>query len=477
MDRADDTSEPTAAPNTASRVRVDAVPRPLEGIAASPVAPSAAAAANTTEHAAADVAGVELNAVDWRPAFANPPRPLPPWAFSPARAQPQPVALLTRLIVPLPLNPAAYVADVGAVAEASPEASPGASLAEPARAYLPPSVEATLEATLDGSGRSATPLSVDAALSEIEAEVFARTMTVEAAIAQVRRDRQIERRHGATPAQATPRIMSVVSALQPQLPIGPLVADPAARPDMSGHKAWPADHRDWDYKGLARRALKIIGVIAAAWLALVLILIVTYRFVNPPISELMLQRWAFGEDISQQWVDFEDMSPNVVRAVLVSEDARFCQHNGIDFEAIEDAVEDAGSGKMRGASTISMQVVKNLFLWPSKSFLRKAIELPLTYVLELVWPKRRIMEVYLNIAEWGPGIFGVETASRFYFKKPAKSLNEREAARLAVALPNPLTRNAGKPGPGTRRLASAVQVRMRFAPSSQTVCIWPKRRM
>jgi len=103
--------------------------------------------------------------------------------------------------------------------------------------------------------------------------------------------------------------------------------------------------------------------------------------------------------------------------------------------------------------------------------------LPLTYVLELVWPKRRIMEVYLNIAEWGPGIFGVETASRFYFKKPAKSLNEREAARLAVALPNPLTRNAGKPGPGTRRLASAVQVRMRFAPSSQTVCIWPKRRM
>ena len=365
-------------------------------------------------------------------------------------------------------------ADVGAVAEASPEAS----LAEPPRAYLPPSVEATLEAALDGSGRSATPpLSVDAALSEIEAEVFARTTTVEAAIAQVRRDRQIERQQGAAPAQATPRIMSVVSALQPQLPIGPLVADPAARPDMSGHKIWPADRRDWDYKGLAKRALKIAGIIAAAWLALVLLLIVTYRFVNPPISELMLQRWVFGQDISHQWVDFEDMSPNVVRAVLVSEDARFCEHNGIDFEAIEDAVEDAGSGRMRGASTISMQVVKNLFLWPSKSFLRKAIELPLTYVLELVWPKRRIMEVYLNIAEWGPGIFGVETASRFYFKKPAKSLNEREAARLAVALPNPLTRNAGKPGPGTRRLASAVQVRMRFAPSSQTACIWPKRRM
>ena len=475
MDRADDTSEPTAAPNTASRVRVDAVPRPLEGIAASPVAPSAAAAANTTEHAAADVAGVEPKAVDWRPAFANPPRPLPPWAFSPARAQPQPVALLPEWIVPLPLKRRGLCKRRRGGRRG---VLRGVPKAEPPRAYLLPSVEATLEATTDGSGRSATPpLSVDAALSEIEAEVFARTTTVEAAIAQVRRDRQIERQQGAAPAQATPRIMSVVSALQPQLPIGPLVADPAARPDMSGHKIWPADRRDWDYKGLAKRGLKIAGIIAAAWLALVLLLIVTYRFVNPPVSELMLQRWVFGQDISHQWVDFEDMSPNVVRAVLVSEDARFCEHNGIDFEAIEDAVEDAGSGRMRGASTISMQVVKNLFLWPSKSFLRKAIELPLTYVLELVWPKRRIMEVYLNIAEWGPGIFGVETASRFYFKKPAKSLNEREAARLAVALPNPLTRNAGKPGPGTRRLASAVQVRMRFAPSSQTACIWPKRRM
>jgi monofunctional glycosyltransferase len=466
MDRADDTSEQTTAPNTASRVRVDAVVRPLEGIAAGPDAPSAAAAANTTEHAAADVASAESKAVDWAPAYTSPPWPLPPGGFSQSRAQAPSPEPPVEWSVPRPLRAGAYVSD----------AAP--PLAEPPRAYLQPSVEATLETATDGSGRSATPpLSVDAALSEIEAEVFARTTTVEAAIAQVRRDRQIERQQGAAPAQATPRIMSVVSALQPQLPIGPLVADPSARPDMSGHKIWPADRRDWDYKGLAKRGLKIAGIVAAAWLALVLLLIVTYRFVNPPVSELMLQRWVFGQDTLHEWVDFEDMSPNVVRAVLVSEDARFCEHNGIDYEAIEDAVEDAGSGRMRGASTISMQVVKNLFLWPSKSFLRKAIELPLTYVLELVWPKRRIMEVYLNIAEWGPGIFGVETASRFYFKKHAKSLNEREAARLAVALPNPLTRNAGKPGPGTRRLASAVQVRMRFAPSSQTACIWPKRRM
>jgi monofunctional biosynthetic peptidoglycan transglycosylase len=459
MDRADDTSEPTAAPNTALRARVGTDIASLADVAGGLVAP-------TTQHVAAEGVIPEAKAVDWQPAFANPPRPLPPWAFSRPRAQAPLPEPSPEWIVPRPLPAGKYVN----------YAAP--SDAVPPRTYLPASIEATLEAATDGTGRPATPpLSVDAALSEIEAEVFARTTTVEAAIAQVRRDRQIERQQGTAPAQTTPRIMSVVSALQPQLPLGPLVADPATRPDMFGHKIWPADRQDWDYKGLAKRGLKIAGIIAAAWLALVLLLIVTYRFVNPPVSELMLQRWVFGQDTMHEWVNFEDMSPNVVRAVLVSEDARFCEHNGIDYEAIEDAVEDAGSGRMRGASTISMQVVKNLFLWPSKSFLRKAIELPLTYVLELVWPKRRIMEVYLNIAEWGPGIFGVETASRFYFKKHAKSLNEREAARLAVALPNPLTRNAGKPGPGTRRLAGAVQVRMRFAPSSQTACIWPKRRM
>ena len=171
------------------------------------------------------------------------------------------------------------------------------------------------------------------------------------------------------------------------------------------------------------------------------------------------------------------MSPNIVRAVLLSEDGRFCEHSGIDFEALEDAVERAGSGSPRGASTISMQVVKNMFLWPSKSYLRKAIELPLTYVMELVWSKHRIMEVYLNIAEWGPGIFGVGSASEFYFRKPARNLSERDAARLAVALPNPLVRNAGKPGPGLQRLANAIQVRMRLAPSSQLACVLPKRRL
>ncbi|WP_052699177.1 monofunctional biosynthetic peptidoglycan transglycosylase [Hyphomicrobium sp. 99] len=254
-----------------------------------------------------------------------------------------------------------------------------------------------------------------------------------------------------------------------------LTVDPSMRPDLV---PVPTKQPVAKNKGsLLKRTAKLLAWIAVGWLALVLLLILVYRYVNPPASALMLQQWITGQSVSQKWVSIEDMSPNIVRAVLLSEDGRFCQHSGIDFEALEDAYEKASSGSLRGASTISMQVIKNLFLWPSKSYLRKAIELPLTYVMELVWPKHRIMEVYLNIAEWGPGIFGAETASEFYFRKPARSLSERDSARLAVALPNPLARNPGKPGPGLQRLANAIQVRMRLAPSSQLACVLPKRRI
>ncbi|HET6389653.1 monofunctional biosynthetic peptidoglycan transglycosylase [Hyphomicrobium sp.] len=260
-----------------------------------------------------------------------------------------------------------------------------------------------------------------------------------------------------------------------------LTVDPSMRPDLA-----PAPKKQRAAKqetskpksSLPKRIFKIAVWLVAGWLALVLLLMVLYRYVNPPASALMLQHWITGRPVEQSWVPIENMSPNIVRAVMLSEDGRFCQHSGIDFEALEDAVEKAGGGKAaRGASTISMQVVKNMFLWPSKSYLRKAIELPLTYVMEVVWPKHRIMEVYLNIAEWGPGIFGIGEAAEYYFHKPARNLTEREAARLAVALPNPLVRNAGKPGPGLQRLANAIQVRMRLAPSSQLACVLRKRRI
>lgn len=210
-------------------------------------------------------------------------------------------------------------------------------------------------------------------------------------------------------------------------------------------------------------------------MAAVLLLILVYRVVDPPLSSLMVQQRLSGQDIAQHWAPLDEISPDVVRAVMLSEDGRFCQHSGVDYEEIQNAIDRAGDGTPRGASTISMQVIKNLFLWPSKSYVRKAIELPLTYAMEFVWPKQRIMEVYLNIAEWGPGIFGVEAASQHHFNKSARELNEREAARLAVALPNPMLRDAGDPGPRTRRLAADIQARMRAASHGQTACVMTAR--
>ena len=152
----------------------------------------------------------------------------------------------------------------------------------------------------------------------------------------------------------------------------------------------------------------------------------------------------------------ERISPNLIHAVILSEDGAFCRHRGVDWSALEEAIEND-----RGGSTISMQVVKNLFLWPASSYVRKALEMVLAYLVEVVWPKRRVLEIYLNIAEWGPGIFGAEAAARHNFGKAASQLTPEEAALLAVALPNPLDRQARYPGYQHRRLASNLLTRMR----------------
>ena len=220
-----------------------------------------------------------------------------------------------------------------------------------------------------------------------------------------------------------------------------------------------------------RTFLRTAGYLFAGWLAIILALIVVFRFVDPPFSALMASHWLQGKPVHEAFVPLDAISPNVVRAVLLSEDGRFCEHWGVDVTAIEKAIARAKGGIPRGASTISMQVTKNLFLWPAKSYVRKFIEIPLTYAMEFVWPKRRVMEIYLNIAEWGPGIFGVEAASRFHFNKPAARLTEREAAQLAVALPNPIQRAAGDPGPRTQKMAGDIQARMRAAPRSASRCV------
>lgn len=212
-----------------------------------------------------------------------------------------------------------------------------------------------------------------------------------------------------------------------------------------------------------RRALMLVAAGLLALAGLVLALVILYRWVDPPASTLMLGQRLTGTPITQRWVPLARISPNLPLAVILSEDARFCRHSGVDWGELKEAIESAGDGIARGGSTISMQVVKNLFLWPSKSYVRKAIEIPLAYLIEVVWSKPRVLEIYLNIAEWGPGVFGAEAAARYHFGKPASLLTPREAALLAVSLPNPFERDAGSPGPGTQRLADNLLLRMRAA--------------
>lgn len=240
----------------------------------------------------------------------------------------------------------------------------------------------------------------------------------------------------------------------------------APQPLVSDRERRKAQAVEWFWK-VARYA----GYAAVGYLALVLMLILLFRFVNPPASSLMLFQWLTGNSVDRTWVPINRISPNLIRAVIVAEDGRFCEHAGIDFQAIGQAIEQASDGTPRGASTISMQVTKNMFLWSSKSYIRKIIELPLTLIMELVWPKWRILEVYLNIAEWGPGIFGAEAASRYHFHSPAARLSERQASLLAAALPNPVVRDAGDPSSRVSRKARIIQARMRAGGAGAAACV------
>jgi monofunctional biosynthetic peptidoglycan transglycosylase len=204
-----------------------------------------------------------------------------------------------------------------------------------------------------------------------------------------------------------------------------------------------------------RRALLAFFGLAAGYAALVLILIVVYRTVDPPRSTVMLGVSLSGVSVDYEPVPLSSISTYLLRAVVTSEDARFCRHGGVDWGALAEAMQDS-----RGGSTITMQVAKNLFLWPSRSYIRKAIEIPVALLIDFAWPKRRILEVYLNIAEWGPGIFGAEAAAQYHFGKPASRLTQQEATLLAASLPNPIAREAGDPGRVTALLASRLRARM-----------------
>ena len=176
------------------------------------------------------------------------------------------------------------------------------------------------------------------------------------------------------------------------------------------------------------------------------VVILAFRWVPLPCSAFMIRQRLSGVALDYRWVPLERMSPYAPLSVIASEDQNFFRHWGFDFRAIAEAMEDnQRRDKPRGASTISQQVAKNLFLWPDANYLRKGLEVYFTGLIELIWPKRRILEVYLNIAELGPGIFGQEAAARRFFHKPAVRLTRREAALLAAVLPNPIKMSAKNP--------------------------------
>jgi monofunctional glycosyltransferase len=224
----------------------------------------------------------------------------------------------------------------------------------------------------------------------------------------------------------------------------------------------------------ALRRLLVAGV-AVIVIALVLPYLIAplYRFVAPA-STLMLWRWATGSRVERVFVPLGRMAPALPLTVIFAEDRGFCRNRGIDLGAMREALKQADDNidEARGGSTITQQTAKNLFLWQGRSFVRKALEIPLALWLNAVLPKRRILEIYLNIAEWGPnGEFGAEAAARAAFGKPARDLTAREAAELAAILPNPVTRSARAPGTIVRRLAGFYERRAAAARSNLDDCI------
>jgi len=234
---------------------------------------------------------------------------------------------------------------------------------------------------------------------------------------------------------------------------------------INGHAAETA------YSPWPRRLLYVTAFLAAWPFVMTLV----YAIVPPPISNVMVLRLFSGNGISKDWVGLEEMSPWLAKAVITSEDARFCAHYGVDWVQVQWVVEEAfdgDEGRTSGASTIAMQTAKNLFLWDGRSFIRKGLEIPLALWMDLAWTKRRMIEVYLNIAEWAPGVYGAEAAARHHFRKRAAMLTRREAALLAAVLPNPITRKAGRPSKRVSAIANRILIRMN-AMGGHLACLGP----
>ena len=218
-----------------------------------------------------------------------------------------------------------------------------------------------------------------------------------------------------------------------------------------------------------RRWLRLLLWLPLLFVVATALQVAVLRFVDPPASAFMLARqgealrkgdWGFR--VAYDWRDLDDISPYLPLAVIAAEDQNFAAHSGFDLEAIEKAIEHNARGKrMRGGSTISQQVAKNLFLWQGRSWARKGLEAWYTLLIELMWPKRRILEVHVNVAEFGDGIYGAQAAARSYWDRDASRLSPEQSARLAAVLPAPRRYSAVKPGPYVQRRAAWIQRQMR----------------
>lgn len=204
---------------------------------------------------------------------------------------------------------------------------------------------------------------------------------------------------------------------------------------------------------------RLVVAAVLAWVALTVLLVLPWRWIPPPTTAFMLRERVFGGGtVHHQWVRWDDISPHLPIAAVAAEDQKFPGHFGFDFDSIADAMEEKRrGGRLRGASTISQQVAKNLYLWPGQNLVRKGLEAYFTVAIELMWPKRRILEVYLNVAEFGPGVFGVLAASRHTFLREPGDLTPRQAATLVAVLPSPKRMSAASPSEYVMRRAREIQ--------------------
>ncbi|MBQ0016809.1 MAG: monofunctional biosynthetic peptidoglycan transglycosylase [Bacteroidales bacterium] len=225
--------------------------------------------------------------------------------------------------------------------------------------------------------------------------------------------------------------------------------------------------KPWGKLGFLGKVWRVVWLLAVGLWALSVVLVLLYKFVNPPLTPLMVQRFfqQLGDservvNFERKYVPIEEISPNLITAVVYSEDGLFMYHHGYDVKQIKQSyLENKKGRRIRGGSTISMQTAKNAFLPHTRNYLRKAFEFYFTQMIEWVWGKKRIMEVYLNIIEYGDGIYGCEAASQHYFGHSCKQLSKREASQLAVSLPGPLKINPEKNGPYFRRQTQVVMSR------------------